>query len=522
MKYQLVFLFFILVIAFSARAKEKTNILFFYADDWGRIASIYDDNRFGGLCDVVKTPTFDKIAENGVLFTNAFFPCPQCTPCRASIATGCYFWRTGRTAFLNQKDGFDGYDAGNEFQGFGQALVDQGYYIGTSGKTMEKRWIKAKPVPGERGGYRYSLAIYKGDLQHAKDSIQKELVKGYRTTIQNLLKQSGEQPFYFVFGSICCHRPWIRGSGKELWGIDPDDLKGKLPAVLPEVPDVREDMADYMGEIQAIDLMLQVFMEELDKVGELENTVIIATGDNGPPGFTHGKTNLYDFGIAAPLMISGPIVNKPGRMVSDFVNLMDLSPTFIDIAGGVVPDEMDGKSIYPLLISEKEGRIDEDRNYVAVGRERHVHNARPGNLSYPSRAIRTDNMTYIYNQHNERWVQGDPYQSANEADPEKLYNLGVNGLTVFKDIDASPTKAWNMSKRDDLQNEKYWHWMLGPRPEHELYQISDTYQIHNLSDQMNYKKNIRNLSDKLEKIRKQTNDPRLKDTFDNPPWTSPK
>lgn len=503
-------------------ARTKPNILFFYADDWGRIASIYKDNRIGQISEVVKTPAFDKVANEGVLFENAFFPAPQCTRSRASIATGCYFWETGKTAFLNQQDGFKGYDAGNELTGFGEALKEQGYYIGTSGKTLEKRWTKAEPVPGEKGGYRYSLTIYKQNSPQTREAKQQELADGYRETIQNLLKRANGKPFYFVYGAINTHRPWIRGSGKELWGIEPDNLKGKLPEYLADVPDVREDVADYLGEIQALDLMLGIFMEELEKAGELKNTVIIATGDNGPPGFTRGKTNLYDFGTAAPLMISGPVVNKPGRTITDFVNLMDLAPTFIDIAEGRIPKEMDGKSIFPLLQSEKMGRIDPNRNYVIFGRERHVHNSRPENLSYPIRAIRTDKFTYIINTHNERWPTGNPYEAGIINDPDKLYDLGINGLKVFRDLDASPTKGWVMANRDIETNKKYWEWTFGFRPKEELYKNDDIDQVKNLANNPKYKIEKRKLARQLQYIRQENGDPRLKDIFDGAPWTSPK
>ena len=77
--------------------------------------------------------------------------------------------------------------------------------------------------------------------------------------------------------------------GAKLWNLNPDDLTDRMPVFLPDVPEVREDMADYIGEVLALDLMLHCFMEELEKAGELDNTVVIATGDNGPPGFTVEK-----------------------------------------------------------------------------------------------------------------------------------------------------------------------------------------------------------------------------------------
>ena len=507
----------------EASATKKPNILFFYADDWGRIASCYaDDDRFNGLSSAIQTPTFDRLAAEGVQFANAFYPVSQCTPCRASIGTGCYFWRTGRTAFLNQNDGFDGVDAGNKLVGFGSAMLEQGYFMAFSGKTLEGRWAKTKPISGDVGGYRYSLAIAKGKTDAEKEKIRTDLEQGYRAVIRNLLVHKGDKPFFYVYGSINTHRPWIRGSGKKLWGLNPNNLKGKLPPYLADVPEVREDMADYFGEILALDLMLRCFMEELEQAGELENTVVIATGDNGPPGFSRGKTSCYDFGTAAPLLIRWPGVVKAGRKVSDFVNLMDLSATFIDIAGGDVPDQMDAKSILPILKSDKSGQVDPSRNYVITGRERHVHNARSGNLSYPSRAIRTKDYLYIVNPHPERWPQGDPKKSTGITDPVALARMGQHTGGAFMDLDGSPTKAWVMSMRDSNENRKYWDWTFALRSREELYRLkTDTYQLKNLASDPEFKEIKKKLADLLQSGRETTADPQLTDYFDFPPWTSP-
>ena len=95
----------------------------------------------------------------------------------------------------------------------------------------------------------------------------------------------------------------MKGSGKKLWGIEPDDLKGKMPPFLADVPEVREDLADYFGEVQAFDAALGVLLERLEEIGELDNTLIVVSGDHGPPGFPHGKCNLYDFGSSVSLAI---------------------------------------------------------------------------------------------------------------------------------------------------------------------------------------------------------------------------
>src|SRR5262249_20236200 len=146
------------------------------------------------------------------------------------------------------------------------------------------------------------------------------------------------------------HRMWEKGSGKALWGIEPDALKGKLPPFLPDVPEVREDFADYLGEIQAFDAYVGVLLARLEEAGELDRTLIVISGDHGAPGFPGGKCNLYDFGVGVALVAAWP-GGQGGRIVDDFVSLMDLAPTFLDAGGVKLPGGMNGRSLLPLLTS---------------------------------------------------------------------------------------------------------------------------------------------------------------------------
>ena len=500
-------------------AGKKPNILFFYADDWGKMASCYNDDAvFGKMNETFQTSTIDRIANEGARFRNAFYPVSQCTPCRASIATGSYFWRTGKYVFLNHKDdkGKKKKFADSGLPGFGRALVDQGYLVASAGKTFRNNWSKAGVVGDRNARFRYSLYIDEG-------STHSELEESFRTLIKKMLAKRKEgQPFYFVYGPINTHRPWIQGSGAKLWNLNPDDLKGRMPAFLPDVPEVREDMADYMGEVLALDLMLRCFMEELEKAGELDNTVIIATGDNGPPGFTRGKTNCYGFASRAPLLVRWPGVVKPGTVIEDFVNLMDLGPTFQELAGAEAGKEMDGRSIVPLLKAGKSGHIDPTRDHVIIGRERHVHSAREGALSYPSRAMVTKDFLYINNPHEERWPQGGPKKSAALTSPEKLAEFGKETYGAFEDIDGSPTKAFVMSVRDDADQKKYWEYAFAKRPKEELYRLdNDADSLVNLANHPEFKAEKEKLAKKLMSVREATKDPRLTDVFDHMPWSNP-
>ena len=177
----------------------------------------------------------------------------------------------------------------------------------------------------------------------------------------------GGAPFCYWFGPTNVHRKWIRGSGKELWGLEPDDLKGKLPVFLPDVHTVREDMIDYFGESWR-STPLGVLLDRLALTGELENTVVVVSGDHGIPGFTNAKTNLYDYGTNVSLAVRWPGQGKPGRVVTDFVNLMDLAPTFLEIGGVSIPEVMTGRSLTGILSSDREGRVESRRHFVVTGR----------------------------------------------------------------------------------------------------------------------------------------------------------
>ncbi len=175
---------------------------------------------------------------------------------------------------------------------------------------------------------------------------------------------------------INVHRPYAFDSGKNFWGIEPDSLQGLIPPFLPDVHDVRRDFSDYLGEVQAVDLMLGAMLDELAAQGKLDNTLIMISGDQGIPGVPRGKTNYYDLSLRVPLMVRWLDHIPAGRRVKDFVSVMDIGPTLMEMAGIESLDSMDGKSFYPQLTSKKSGWIDEARDSVVIGRERHFHSAR--------------------------------------------------------------------------------------------------------------------------------------------------
>src|SRR5574340_293107 len=241
--------------AMSARAAaDRPNILFLFCDDWGRYASAYRDPRRPGINDVVRTPHIDRVAREGALFTNAFMATPSCTPSRAAVATGCYSWRTGRTANLKGGAWEGQRDPGADLPGFGRALEREGYLVRSSYKTLSPAWLGGKSY-GRREFLRFSQYVSQAGSSTEIARRREQYVDQARQGIPAVVKERGAgQPFFYAFGPINAHRPWIRQSGTKLWGIDPEALKSKLPAFLPDIPLVRQDVADYLGEVQALDL----------------------------------------------------------------------------------------------------------------------------------------------------------------------------------------------------------------------------------------------------------------------------
>lgn len=357
-------LFFRVGLAAEAARDGRPNILFVFADDWGRHASIYAKlEGAGSPNDVIATPNFDRIAGEGVLFRNAFVSAPSCTPCRSALLSGQHFWRTGRGAILM------GAAWDDRIPSFPLLLRDAGYHIGQSLKV----WGPGKPTDGPYGGTRYeyeaagvqyrqfSLNVTRMMAQgrrqeEAKQVLYDEVMANFESFLRD--RRPG-QPFCYWFGPSNMHRKWVRGSGKALWGLDPDRLVGLMPAYLPDVPEVREDLADYFGEIMAFDVALGLMVDRLQALGELDNTVIVISGDHGAPGFLRGKCNLYDFGTRVPLAIRWG-GGSHGVVIDDLVSLPDVAPTLLELAGVDIPPIMTGRSLVDHLRTKESGWLKPD------------------------------------------------------------------------------------------------------------------------------------------------------------------
>ena len=507
----------------------RPNIVFAFADDWGRYASAYRNQPGEStIHELIETPNFDRIAEEGALFLNAHVPAPSCTPCRSSVLSGRYFWQTGLGAILF------GARWDESIPTYPLILEEAGYHIGYTYKVWSPGLAVDAPYGGARTAYEaagsrfssFSEEVTRRPDGQSIDDAKQDLLNEVEENFDSFLAaRPSDSPFCYWWGPTNTHRTWQQGSGKELWDLDPDDLKGRMPAFLPDVHEIREDFNDYLGECLAFDAGLGVIVERLEEIGELDNTLIVVSGDHGIPGFPRAKCNLYDLGSEVAMAVRWHGQVSPGRTITDFVNLMDLAPTFLDAAGVEPPSDMVGNSIVPLLKSGDSGRVEEDRNFVVTGRERH-NPAREGGLPYPQRAIRTDGFLYIYNFEPDRWPMGDPEGLDDyDTEPPPREEILNNYQAVFADIDKGPTKVWMIYNRAKEDVRPLFELSFGKRPQEELYDLrKDPDYMENVAYKDEYAEIRADLNARLMAVLQEQDDPRLTESpprFDLPPYAGP-
>ncbi len=245
-----------------------------------------------------------------------------------------------------------------------------------------------------------------------------------------------------------------------------DLSKINLFPFFPDNAEVRGDVADYYFEVQRFDSDVAKAVAHLEKIGELENTIIVVTGDHGMP-FPRCKSNLYDSGTKVPLAIRWGQKIKAGQSFKDFVSLTDLAPTFLQAAGLTAPAAMTGRSLLPALTGK--GSL---RKYILTGKERHVPSQEsPSMEGYPSRAYRDHRYLYIRNYSPELWPNGTP-----------LWQKATIKNTWYGDTDNGPTKSVIAELGPDS---KYYQWSFSKRPTDELYDLSnDPHQLVNVATKL--------------------------------------
>jgi uncharacterized sulfatase len=497
--------------------KEKfPNILFAISDDQS-----FAHTGFAG-CNFVKTPAFDRVASEGVYFTNCIAGSPGCAPSRSSIVTGRYPWQ-------NEQSGQHASSWMKKYVPFIDLLDANGYVTGRTGKGVapfryahnenDSLWRKI-----DAGGIEYSTINYQTnsvtDERTATGISNRNYFENFKFFIDSV---KGDKPFFFWYGAHEPHRVFEQDS----WKRNNKRLAAtNVPGFLPDHEIVRGDVLDYAVEIEWFDLHLQRMLTYLDEIGELENTVVIVTSDNGM-SFPRAKANGYEYGIHVPFAVRFPKDFPGGRVVDNPVSFVDIAPTILEIAKtetkGMMP--ISGESFLNILKSKKKGAVNSGRKYAFSGRERHS-SSRYKNWGYPQRTIRSKDFLLIWNLKPERWPAGAPQRIVKGTTDKlwPLYGIDKNGKHhsewAFTDIDAAPSKSYIVENRNDKNVAPYFHWAVDKRPEFELFNIEkDPFCLNNLAGNTKYTSIEKEMKTVLLNELKKTKDPRIvgpdKEIFDS-------
>ena len=443
LRLSIVYFTFILLFNVSCNTQKKEkftppNILFAIADD----ASYPHMGAYG--CDWTKTPAFDRVANQGILFTNAYTPNAKCAPSRACILTGRNSWQLEEAA--NHVPFFPA-----KFKTYAESLAENNYHVGYTAKG----WAPGVAVdndgkPRQLTGVPYNTFKTIPPAKYISNN-------DYFANFEDFLSKRPEgKPFCFWYGSTEPHRAYefragIEKGGKKLKDVD------KVYDFWPDNDTVRTDMLDYAFEIEYFDRHLQQMLDLLEKNGELDNTLIIVTADNGMP-FPRIKGQEYELSNHLPLAIMWKNgIKNPGRIVDDFVNFIDFAPTYFELAS-LDPSEtgmqsIQGQSLTDIFFSENSGTVTTYRDHVLIGKERHDI-GRPHDWGYPIRGIVKDGFLLINNYEPKRWPAGNPE-------------------TGYLNCDGSPTKTVLLQRRINSETFKYWDWSFGKKPPEELYKIDE-------------------------------------------------
>lgn len=358
-------------LALSAAAKgaapRARNILLIIADDQG-----YDLSCCGGT---VKTPVLDSLCAHGTLFSQGYATVSSCSSSRATLYTGLYSHTNGMYGLAHDVHNFSLLD---DIKTLPWMLQQSGYRTALVGKKH------VKPD---------ALLPYDAWLAPEQPGIRDVALMGH---LAGQWIRQGAQPFFLTVGYSDPHRDATNFGNSRAWPevarqiYSPADVL--IPAHLPDLPGVRQDLAQYYESVSRLDSGVGILLKELRDAGHEQDTLVIYLSDNGRP-FPGAKDNLYEPGLHLPLIIRSPQQTKLGVINRAMASWIDVAPTILDWAQVTPPKDyryapLPGRSLLPIL-----GEVDPpgfDRVFA-------THSFHEINQYYPMRSIRTRRYSYFLN-----------------------------------------------------------------------------------------------------------------------------
>lgn len=333
----------LLVLVSSIGAQAMPHIVMFLTDDLGG-----DDTTIYGSTSV-RTPNLERLADMGMTFDNAFVASPACAPSRAALLTGLMPARNGAEANHTYPR------EGTRY--LTEAINDMGYQIAGFGKVAHGN---EKPE--------YGFGFY------SRPRV------GLAANVKAYFEQrESESPLFLVVGDRRPHVPWTEDNI-----YNPEEAS--LPPYFIDTPETREHRARYFSDITGLDAEFGKIMSlASENLGD--DIVFVFSSDHGGQ-WPFGKWNLYDAGIRVPLVIAWKGNIAAGTRTHAMVSWIDLLPTLIDLAGGDVPEGIDGRSFANVLTESAR----EHRNEIFT-----THSGDGVFNVYPIRSIRTKRFKYILN-----------------------------------------------------------------------------------------------------------------------------
>jgi len=427
----------------------RPNVLMFIPHDLGEHLHCYGHAS-------VKSPNLDRLAGEGVRFSNFFTASPECTPSRAGLYTGQYMHQNGLMGLCHR-----GWEFSPDAVHLAQYLRDAGYHTCLFGTQHE---TGGSP---ERLGYQKAFAPR--PVRSCFD-ICDAAAQWIDREAPNV-----PGPWFACVGFQDTHRPW-----RPAKDFGPDDVE--VPPYLPDAPEVRADLAELHQSILDMDTAIGGVLEALGRGPAADNTIVAYTADHGIP-FPRAKATFFDPGIHVPLIVRRPGEAQSGRVCDELISNLDYTPTILEMCGVDVPEELEGRSFLSLM----NGDAYEESEAVF------------GTLYYdafydPIHTVRTRTHKYVRS-------YGVTPEDAAGADPEVLAKHEPGSWIRADDSDVQRSPTWEVIRRD------------GPFPKpppEELYDlVADPLERKNVVDDPAYADTLAGLRARLREMMERTNSPLL-------------
>ncbi|QHI67995.1 sulfatase family protein [Tichowtungia aerotolerans] len=447
---------------FAEKKMTRPNLLLIVTDD----ESWFEHDIYGH--SNLKTPHFNRLAEEGVLFTHGYVSAPSCGPSRASILTGRNLWELEQGAFMLSY-------LPKKFTSMMEILENNGYQPAFTGKRWGPGLYPKEGQSGMAGKGYYDVTIK--DYEK-RDYLDRYDVPGNFAAF--LAERDVEKPFVFWAGINEPHAKWPTQQEaekllKDEFNVDAHRINqdpGNNPHIQP---------FGFYYEILHADRQVGQMLASLEQQGLLENTIVLYIGDNGsdsdPGGVLEeaamrngtdldplrmkGKNTPYDAGTRVPMALMWKGTVPPGRVIDDFVKSIDIAPTFLQAAGVAVPPFMTGKSFLDMVLSDQSGSIDPERDFVMTGSEWHTH-------PRTTRTIRDKRYEYIVK-----------YPNANRSEQiVELYDL-QNDMWEYNNLIDNPEYA-SVKERLKTRMDEYGRKTGDPRTTGDLELFNETLKVQDL------------------------------------------